>query len=290
MTVLLDMIRQAAEAKALEDKARGYIGASGVGAECEKQAMLTHRWASDDIHSAATLFRFEDGHKTEDIIAERIKRVPGVQLFTHKSNGDQYGFSDLGGHFRGHIDGVIKGHPDIDGPAIWECKAVNEKKFRAFGRLKDKRRHEDVLYAFDETYYGQAMLYCHKFDIEHHYLTVSTPGGRDIDDLITPANGAYATSLINKARAVLMSPELPPKINEDPKFFKCAWCNHNSICHRRGDADPILGINKNCRTCKFSEPIIDGEDGGWRCTSHGVELTEQGQREGCEDWANAWLG
>ena len=289
MTALIDMMRQAAEAEAKKEKPRGYIGASGVGAECDKKALFTHRWAATEEFSADTLWRFADGHLSEDVVAARIKAIPGVELFTHKANGEQFGFADLGGHLRGHIDGVIKGHPEIEGPAIWEHKAVNEKKFRAFGRLKEKRRHEDVLYAFDETYYGQAMLYCHKFDMDEHYLTVSTPGARQIDDVITPANPAYAVSLIDKARAVLTTRELPRRINDDPKFFKCSWCAFNSICHRQGEDDPILLVNQNCRTCKFAEPILDGEDGGWRCTAHGVELTEQGQREGCEDWANAWL-
>jgi len=290
MSILIDKIRAAVEARAKQEKRRYYIGASSVGAECERQCLFNHVHASDDNHSADTLFRFEDGHRTEDLIAERIRLVDGVELFTHKPDGSQFGFSALNGHFRGHIDGVIKGHPELDEPAIWECKATSEKNFRAFKRLKEKRRHEDVLLKWNEVYYGQAMLYCHFFDLDYHYLSVATPGGRDLDDLITPANGAYATSLIDKAKSILENPELPPRISADPKFFKCAWCAHHRLCHREsGDSDPIQYVNQNCRTCKFAEPIMDGEDGGWRCATHNVELTEEGQSEGCELWVNAWL-
>ena len=147
-----------------------------------------------------------------------------------------------------------------------------------------------MLFAWDQVYYGQAMLYCHFFDVDYHYLTVATPGGRDFTGLWTPANSSYATSLIDKAKAILTNPELPLRVSQDPGFFQCTWCAHHKICHRQvGDSDPIQYVNQNCRTCKFAEPVMDGEDGGWRCATHNVELTLEGQAEGCELWVNAWL-
>ena len=64
-------------------------------------------------------------------------RGAGFDLYTRKGNrpdGGQFGFSVAGGRIRGHVDGIIAAAPaplGIGVPALWECKTMNAKNWRA---------------------------------------------------------------------------------------------------------------------------------------------------------------
>src|SRR5690606_28951125 len=52
----------------------------------------------------------------------------------NRPDGGQFGFSVAGGRIRGHVDGIIAAGPEDFGlavPALWECKTMNAKNWRA---------------------------------------------------------------------------------------------------------------------------------------------------------------
>jgi len=103
---------------------------------------------------------FEDGHRTEELTAARLRLVPGIELWTHDENGQQFGFSIFNGEFQGHCDGVIRGL--IQAPKsnhVWECKASNERKYVGFQSAKAKFGEKLALKNWNETYFVQAQLY-----------------------------------------------------------------------------------------------------------------------------------
>ena len=106
---------------------RRYVSSSGLGRECLRQIQYDYLAVPKDEgreFEPKTLRIFEAGYRCEDIVASWL-RVAGFHLRTHRRDGGQFGFSALGGRFRGHIDGcILAGPAPMAFPALWENKAL----------------------------------------------------------------------------------------------------------------------------------------------------------------------
>jgi len=265
-------------AKEAAQERRGYLGMSGIGHDCLRKLWFDYRWcAAADSFSADTLRNFADGHYSEDLTAKRLQAVKNVQLYTHDRDGGQFGFYDLGGHFRGHLDGWIKLKHESNW-RVWEHKCVNEKKFKALDTLKQCVGEEFALEQWDFIYYVQAQMYLHYGNAEEHYLTCATSGSRKYQSCKTGYDQTTAERMILRAESIIKAPKMLPGVSADPTFYQCNWCNHKTICY--GDKCGEV----SCRTCIHSEPIIDDSNNGfWKCAKHKITLTKDDQIRACGD-------
>lgn len=259
--------------EAQQRRGRPYLGMSGIGAECARKLWFDLRWVGPSNFDSLTLKRFADGHATEIVIVARLKAVGGLELYEVGEDGRQFGFEDIGGHFRGHMDGVVLGL--LQAPKTWhvlEIKCTAEKKLAELKKAVRELGEKQALRKWNPTYYAQAVLYMHYAGLDRHYLVAATPGGRDWYSIRTDADPVEAARLIEKARRVIFAATPPSKIG-GPDNFQCRWCDRAAICHD-GDA-----AERNCRTCLHSTPE---EEGGWSCARWtGLELDHAQQAEGC---------
>ena len=252
---------------------RVYLGGSAIGKPCERELWYSLRWVLESIYDADTLARFSDGHASEAIVAERLRRVPGLRLWTEQEDGKQYGFEALGGHVRGHLDGILKGllqQPKT--AAIWEHKCTAEKYFRSLKKRKAELGEKNALEHWNATYFGQAQLYMGVSGYKRHYMTVATPGSRELTSVRTDFQPEVYEALIEKAKRIVFSSEAPMRISNKPEGFPCRWCDFKDNCHGTKAA------RVNCRSCAHSTAQ---EDGTWRCDYHGKRLSIKDQRAGC---------
>lgn len=273
----LDALKTAMEKEAAADKPRPYLGMSSIGDECSRKLWYQWRWFADNEFDADTLARFADGHASEDITANRLRKVPGVSLTTHLCDGHQIGYSDIGDHFKGHMDGQIEGlyqAPKVK--HVWEHKCVNESKFKKLEKLKNELGEKNALKEWDPIYYAQAVLYMFYSGLKRHYLTVSTPGSREITSCRTIADDDYARDLSRKGEIIICSEQPPEKLAQDPSFYQCKWCSFSEVCHY--NAKP----KQHCRTCQHSKPVDGGK---WECKAFG-ELPYEAQLIGCDQWSS----
>lgn len=247
--------------KALEDKKkleapRNYLGMSQIGHECWRHLFYSFRNAATREISATGIRNIEDGFAQEDIMAERLRLLPYIELHTHDpAAGDkQIGYRLLLDHFSGHLDGMIKGIKEASLTwHVWENKAVNEKKFNKLITLKSKDEKK-ALQEWDEIYFAQAQIYMHCSQSARHYLNVQTPGGREYMSCRTDYNKQVAEGIIEKAKGIIFDNwNIPTRLSDKREFYKCKWCEFSGICH---DGDfPLV----HCKTCRYSEPVKDGE-------------------------------
>ena len=113
---------------------RDYLGASRLGVSCNRALQFEYSETPKDEgqnFSGKILRIFQAGHVFEELAIKWL-RDAGFELVTNKPNGDQFGFSVVGGKIRGHIDGVITSAPNelnLKFPMLWECKSFNNKSF-----------------------------------------------------------------------------------------------------------------------------------------------------------------
>ena len=130
-----------------------------------------------------------------------------------------------------------------------------QTKFKKLNKLKEEKGEKKALAEWDEIYFSQAQIYMHQARVERHYLTVTTPGGRDYTSCRTEFNNKIAENLITKGKSIIFDNwNIPPRASSKREFYKCKWCEYSEICH--DGKFPLV----NCKTCRYSEPI----DGGVR--------------------------
>jgi hypothetical protein len=272
----LAAVDAALEAARNDEKPRPYFGMSTIGEECSRKSFYRFRWAKQEKFSAKTLKAFEDGHRGEAMQAERLRLVKGVTLYLVGDDGHQFGVSACGGHMRGHLDGVITGLLQSPKTAhVWEHKQVNPDKFKALQKAITDKGEKDALEHWDGVYFGQAQAYMLHAELKRHYLTVSTPGGRETLSVRTEYQPAKAKALVVRAEAVIFAESPPARISEDAAFYLCKWCSFHSLCH--GTDAPAV----SCRTCAHVTPE---RDGSWTCAKNDCDVIPlEFQRTGCPD-------
>jgi hypothetical protein len=253
-------------------RTRPYVGMSSIGAECMRQIWYAFRWVGLADFDAMTLKRFADGHATEAVAVARLKAVDALELYEVDDAGQQFGFEDLGGHFKGHMDGVVLGL--LQAPTTWhvlEIKATAEKKLAELRKAIREHGEKLALRVWNPVYYAQAVLYMHYAGLDRHYTVICTPGARDWLSIRTDADPCEAARLIKRAESIITTDVPPPKIG-GPDLFLCRWCDRSAICHEGAPSD------RNCRTCLHATAEIEG---GWSCARWRTDLDPDQQAAGC---------
>lgn len=221
------------EARARAEPKRNYLGMSAIGHPCSRRLWYELRDPMPDSFDAATLKRFEDGHRSEALMATRLRMAPGIELWTvDPETGKQIRFEDFDGVFAGHADGVILGlHQAPKTPHVWEGKCTNEKKFAELGKLKASVGEKNALEKWDYTYWCQAQAYMGYGAFTRHYLTVCTPGGRAWDSVRTEFDQGAFLRIKDKAKRIIEAKFPLAKVSNDPSWYQCRFCQYSVRCH-----------------------------------------------------------
>lgn len=265
-TPTIDAIYAAYEA-AQESGYRDHLGASGIGAECERAIWYSWRWATRATHTGRLLRLFQTGHMAEARFVADLRRIGVTVLDVDPDNaGRQWNLRDESGHFGGSMDGVAIGFPEA--PKTWHVCEFKTHSAKSFAKLQS-----DGVAKSKPQHYAQMQVYMHLAGLERaFYLAVC----KDTDALYQERihyDADAALRLMAKAERIIRAAEPPARISADPAWFQCRFCDHREACH--GQAVP----ERHCRSCLHSTPVAGGE---WHCQRHGVPLDPDTQRAGCD--------
>lgn len=221
------------EARAALETPRTYLGMSALGGSCSRKLWYNYHQPIRERFNAATLKRFDDGHRSEDVMADRLRLVPGLKIWTvDPDTGRQFAMADFDDRLKGHADGVVLGLLQAPTtPHVWEGKSVNETKFKKLGKLKAEFGEKAAFRKWDEVYWCQGQLYMGYMDLTRHYLTVCTPSVREWDSCRTDFDPVAFIQLKEKARRILDSTVPLAKVSESPSWFECKFCQYSERCH-----------------------------------------------------------
>ena len=259
------------------DEPRTYLGASSIGKPCDRALWYEFRWCGGEKFSGRMLRLFNTGHLEEKRIADDLREI-GCEVHTTDRAGQQFAVVALGGHFRGHMDGVCLGLPEA--PKTWHLCEFKTHNVKSFSEL----RRKGVKDAKPE-HFCQMQIYMHLAGLTRAiYLAVC----KDTDELYAQRveyDKAAAEQILARAKSIIESDTPPEKIG-GPDHWECRFCPHRNRCHGQqvDHAEPAVPCRITCRNCIHSTPIVDESTAGqWRCERHGKPLARAEQENGCDD-------
>ncbi|MCC7227378.1 MAG: hypothetical protein IT507_11870 [Burkholderiaceae bacterium] len=229
---LQELLDRALAAERDATPARDYLGASRLGAACERQLQYEFVKAPVDHgkgFSGRMLRIFERGHRTEDMVI-RWLRLAGFTLKTEDADGHQFGFSVADGRLRGHIDGVLTAGPEgFTYPALWENKCLGSKSWL------DVQKHK--LAASKPVYAAQIAIYQAYLNLHEHpaLFTAVNADTMEIYAELIPFDAGLAQRMSDRAARVISATdagELLARSFADSSHFECKFCAWSERCWR----------------------------------------------------------
>lgn len=262
---------EAVAAQHAKEAPRGHLGMSAIGGPCDRLLWLKFRWSLPDTPAPRILRVFKVGHLLEMAMIDWLRMVPGVELHTMGQDNRQIGFSFFGGHFAGSLDGVIKGVPEAPKTwHVWECKTANTKRFAELVKTGIKE--------WAPEYWAQAQCYMGAIKMERAIFTVINKDDSQIYTERLEFDPMTWDALQARALHILEATEPPPPTWKGPDDWQAK-------IKLSPDAMGVYFKRElpelNCRNCRFSAPVLEGEGARWACAKWKKLQSLSEQKAGC---------
>jgi CRISPR/Cas system-associated exonuclease Cas4 (RecB family) len=243
---------------------RAHLGASLIGAPCDRMLWYTFRWVAAESFEGRILRLFDTGKREEARVYEELRGI-GCQVWADDGTG-QYRVSAIGGFFGGSMDGVVQGL--VEAPKAAHVLEIKTHSDKLFADLKKKG-----VQAAKPMHYAQMQAYMHLAEIDRglYYAVNKNTDELYLERVTHDAN--EGKKILARAEKIIRADVPPMGVSTDPAYFECKWCKFYEVCH--GTQVPEV----NCRTCAHATPDI--ARGEWTC-SKGLPLTDARQRKGCD--------
>lgn len=251
------------------------ISVGDIGNECDRALWYDLRWVSEPEHFDGRLLRlFDTGNREEVRLVEDLERI-GVEVF-----GQQDRIRQVGNHVRGKCDGKGLGIPEAPKTVhLLEFKSTNAKGMKELQKhdprkMDDKGKAGAGIRVSKPQHFGQCQLGMHEFGLTRALYLAAC---KDTDTLYAERveyDAEWCLRTLARAERIINSPNQPPRLSDNPDFFKCRFCRHHTVCHE--GAMPRV----SCRTCIHSAPEMHG-DAAWSCARWTKPLGVQEQKDAC---------
>lgn len=240
---------------------RPHLGGSQIGNPCARALWYQFRWCDRPSFEGRQLRLFETGDREEDRLVANLRAV-GVTVWDRDPDtGRQIRFEACEGHFALSLDGVAEGLKESGQPHTLEFKTMNDKNFKALQR--------DGVEKSKPVYYAQCQIGMHLAGLERCAFIAVNKNDDTIYMERIKYDPAMGLQLVAKAREIIFSDKPPAKLNADPSFYLCRFCDFRHVCHE-GKPPEV-----NCRTCAHATPepgakwsCAKGQEFGAPCVLH----------------------
>jgi hypothetical protein len=241
MTALIHKnIDKAIMAIASNKTPREYLGASSIGAECDRQ--LWYSFHREKPLLDPRIYRiFDQGHLMESYCISMLKHA-GYEVF-HDDGGEQFGFKDE--EVAGHIDAVII----IDNePHLLEIKTANDKRFAEMKKFGVEKS--------DPVYFIQMQVYMKYMDLKKALFFVINKNTSEIYMEIVGYESIKATYYVNRGKEIIRGKEEEAERKYKSKaFFRCKFCDYKEECWA-GYGEPSGLDEESVASFKLGENLL----------------------------------
>ena len=274
--------------KTIDREHRNHLGASSIGDECVRYLWYKFRWMEKEVFvnyktgedvSGRMLRLFNRGHREEPVLLAHLRNA-GAKIWEYDPSlplkdgkPQQFRCTGVNGHFGGSLDGIILWPQFHEDYMLLEMKTYNCKRFMELqkcGVATSDPKYMAQMVVYGDAYslhYAVFIAIC-KDDDEIHIEVVRL---KDATVHLTGNDGTLEALTIVELRAraeyIINSPTAPDRIKyASPTFYKCKTCTMKPVCFGTEPAD------KNCRSCKFLQPIANKQ---WFCHKHQTTVPEE---------------
>jgi hypothetical protein len=191
------------------------IYASAIGGDCRRKLWYDCHEPGQEEFSFQSAANMQSGNRAEDLMLTLLRRHPDIHIVETQSKP-----KGLPEHWGMKVDAIIEYQGE---PMVWEHKDTSRKKF-------DELLKKGSLITWNMTYYTQAQIYMHFFNLQRCLFTVSTEGLRDFTHLFIDYAPTFAQDVVNKAN-MIRAMDTPPEVPYPSTFWLCKFCNYRDRCH-----------------------------------------------------------
>jgi hypothetical protein len=252
---------------------RFYLGISGIGNPNQRLLWMRYRWLMPDEWEPRVLRLLDLGNVVEDHLIEKLRKIPGAIIYDVQKDGKQFKTEALGGHVKGHIDGVARNLPGLKEniPYLLEFKTANDNRFKNLEKLGS-------YCAWSEEYDAQIHLYMGLFKMDHCIAIVYNKNNSALYTEVIDFDYLKFEMLMEKAEHVLKT-NTPPDNNIPETDYRIR--SFMSAKERAAYLGRSLPEKVHCRSCRFASVDINKGGGYWHCSQHDKGISEDRQTKGC---------
>lgn len=249
---------------------RNHLGASIIGDPCSRQLWYTFRWCKRQTFDGRMHRLFNVGNEAEPRFAKYLEGIGFKVIRLDPDTGKQFRMVGVNGHYGGSVDARLiapeRYQLNKDLVFLGEFKTNNTgsgfTKVDSEGVAKAKPRH-----------YAQACQYGYKFDLDYCIYLIENKNDSHMYVKIFELDKNYGRLLEKKADDIINSPTPPARISENRSYFECQYCHYEHLCF---DDEKV---EKNCRSCKFAQPVADAQ---WHCHRWQAIIPSDAIKVGCD--------
>ncbi len=250
---------------------RNHMGASGLGEECWRKLWYDFRWTKEEHFDGRMMRLFNVGHSAEPRFVAYLKGI-GFEVKEFDEDGKQFRVSGANGHYGGSLDGLCKAPARYELPddiiLSLSFKTNNTGSGYAKVATEDLRKAKPL-------HFAQECQYGYKMGIKYCIYMIENKNDSDITFKVIELDWNYGAELEKKATTIINAKEPPPRISDNPAFYKCGYCHQAGICHKGETPE------KNCRSCRNASPVENAE---WFCSNFNANIPKDFIRKGCDQW------
>jgi hypothetical protein len=246
---------------------RQHLGMSQIGKPDTRMLWMQFHWCLIDAPEQRMRRLFALGNTIEGVIIDLLRKA-GITIHDQDDDGNQFRFSEIGGHFGGSMDGCAIGVPDA--PEEWhvfEAKSASAKRFKELQKLNSVAK-------WAPEYYTQMQCYMGASGMEWALFVAYCKDNSELYVERVPFVPTVYPAMLAKAERIITDTSPPESIYKETDIevakFMSQMARDIYLCKRLPAP--------NCRNCRFSAPV----DGGWNCDLHCKPLDYKRQLHGCK--------
>lgn len=247
---------------------------SSLGSECLAKEWFRWRWVKLIQYKARSI-RLKNRGKAEEGNVFAWLKSSGWEVMELDPNRvklnkpiQQFKVKDFDGHMTGYLDAIMR-HPTFS-QGQWILGEVKQFKKDRFSQYVKKG-----IVISDPEYYSQVCIYMQHYNLPWTIIFGICKDDDEIHIEIVMANPEEVVRVMQRGAVIINSPTRPTRLAETATHFVCKQCDYSDVCHSGAPMD------KNCRSCRKSQPAANGE---WLCGHYGQIIPEHVIYNGCSEY------
>jgi hypothetical protein len=201
---------------------RDYIGASNIGAVCERFIWYRFHNKKTSPRAAHINRTLEIGKRLESMLVDMLREV-GFEVVTPSKDNAFLSYSDKDfSLFKGHLDAIIYNSPSRC-VSILEIKTARDSSFNIFKKNGLRRWYP--------AYYAQVQSYMGLSGIHSAFMMAINKDTSELHDEYVEFDKNIYAKLLEKAKKIASMDSAPDRISNSPLYFGCRICDYRSVCH-----------------------------------------------------------